>query len=152
MVKGCLACDLTGGRAELPGGVIYRSEHWVLEPCIGPLPVGALILKPLRHITHLWELSAAEAAELGPLLKRASTVISTLSLPDQVYVCLWSHAGWQAGHVHFVLQPAWNSQQAEHSLPGPMLQADLFAANQAPDHDAVRAFAERAREMLSSAG
>lgn len=147
MAEQCLACDLTAGRMELSGGIIHRGEHWVVEPCIGPLPAGTLILKPLRHVTHASELTGSEAAELGPLLRHACRVVSAMASPDQVYVCLWSHAGWRAGHIHFVLQPVWNSQQAAHALPGPMLQAELFIANQVPEMDMVRTCAERARAL-----
>ena len=48
----CLGCGLTGGKLDLPGGRIYATEHWVVEHCIGPLGVGTLIVKPLRHCHH----------------------------------------------------------------------------------------------------
>ncbi len=147
-MKGCLACDLSEGRRELPGGAVYTESCWAVEPCVGPLPVGTLIVKPRRHITHIWELNAEEAAELGPLLARVSGVIQQIAQPDQVYVCLWSHAGWAPGHIHFVLQPVWKEQQAEYPLPGPMLQVELFQANQAPERALVEGFAERARALM----
>jgi hypothetical protein len=58
--------------------------------------------------SHIEDLTAAEVAELGPLLQRVSHAVRVLAESDQVYVCLWSHAGSQAVHVHFVIQPAWN--------------------------------------------
>lgn len=30
-MESCVACDLTGGRAVLPGGVIARESGWVLD-------------------------------------------------------------------------------------------------------------------------
>jgi len=103
-------------------------------------------------VTHVWDLTEGEAAALGPLLRRTSAVIADLLHPDQVYVCLWSHAGWTAGHSHFVLQPVWNAQREAHDLPGPYLQAEMFAENAAPDREAMAAFAGRARALLSPAG
>lgn len=147
-MESCMACDLTQGRLPLPGGRIAATTHWVVEPCVGPFPAGTLIVKPFRHVEHVWDLTASEAAELGPLLARASEAIRTVLAPDQVYVCLWSHAGWQPGHIHFVLQPAWNAQQAEHARPGPFLQVDLFARGQAPDEAAGTDAAERLRAAL----
>jgi diadenosine tetraphosphate (Ap4A) HIT family hydrolase len=35
---------------------------------VGPLGVGTLIVKPLRHCVHVWDLTAEETLELGPLL------------------------------------------------------------------------------------
>ncbi|MCE5258810.1 MAG: hypothetical protein LLG44_07070 [Chloroflexi bacterium] len=147
-MEGCLACDLSEGRRELPGGTVYSGGYWLVEPCVGPLSVGTLIVKPRRHITHIWELNAEEAAELGPLLVRVSAVINELTQPDQVYACLWSHADWEPGHIHFVLQPVWKEQQTEHPLPGPMLQVEMFRANQAPERALAEDFAERARALM----
>ncbi len=143
--NGCLACELTSGRRELPGGRIYETPSWVVEHCIGPLGVGTLIAKPKRHLLHVWELNDTEAAELGPLLRDCSAVIAALVQPDQVYACLWSHVAWTAGHIHFVVQPAWDAMQADHTRPGPFLQVDMFTANEPPPPDNVVAFAERAR-------
>src|SRR6185503_1191241 len=57
-VVGCLACDLTNGRQSAPGGRLEETAHWVVEHCVGPLGVGTLIVKPLRHVEHVAELSA----------------------------------------------------------------------------------------------
>ena len=149
-VEGCLACDLTKGRQDLPGGRIHATEHWAVEHCIGPFGVGALIVKPLRHCLHVADLTAEEAAELGPLLQRVTSTIETIVEPDQVYVCLWSHAGWTPGHIHFVLQPSWDGLSQEHEKPGPFLQADMLRSGEVPPRDAVEAIAERARQLLGS--
>mgnify|MGYP000970640859 FL=1 len=114
--------------------------------------MGALIVKPSRHVTHLWELAEDEAAALGPLLRRVSAALADLLHPDQVYVCLWSHAAWVAGHLHVVVQPVWNAQREAHERPGPFLQADLFAADVAPDREAMAAFAGQVRDALRAAG
>ena len=150
-VEGCLACDLTSGKQELPGGRIYASEHWSVEHCIGPLGVGALIVKPIRHCLGVADLTAEETAELGPLLQRTTSTIKQIVQPDQVYVCLWSHAGWTPGHIHFVLQPSWDKLGQEHEKPGPFLQVDMLGRGEPPPRDEVEAFAERARQLLAEA-
>ena len=78
-VEGCLACDLTAGRKDLPGGRIYANKHWVVESCVGPLPVGTLIIKPLRHVLTFPDLTEQEAAEYGPLLHKVSRVVKELA-------------------------------------------------------------------------
>jgi len=148
MAEGCLACDLMAGRRPLPGGRIHATAHWVVEHCVGPLGLGTLIVKPRRHCLHVWELSEAEASELGPLLRRVTAVLHALLRPDQVYICLWSHTGWQLVHLHFVVQPCWNALQERHARPGPFLQAEMFQAGVTPDPAAVEALAARAREAL----
>src|SRR5688572_29766700 len=122
-VEGCLACDLARGRRALAGGLIHRTRYWLVEHCIGPLGVGTLIVKPERHVVHVWDLTIDESAELGPLLKTTAGVISQLADPDQVYVCLWSHG---PVHIHFVVQPVDRALAVRIDARGPRLQADMF--------------------------
>jgi diadenosine tetraphosphate (Ap4A) HIT family hydrolase len=147
-VQGCLACDLAAGRLELPGGVIAETEHWLVEHTVGPLTLGTLIVKPRRHVVHVWELEDEEARELGPLLRRAAAATAELIAPDQVYVCLWSHMGGRPGHIHFVVQPVTRAAIDETGLYGPALQLALFSAAVSPPPDEIAAFADRARSLL----
>ena len=96
----CLACDLASGRIPLPGGLIHETGTWRVEHCVGPLGLGTLIVKPARHVTAVADLSGQEASELGPLLVRASGIVRELTGADQVYNCLWSHAGGIPVHLH----------------------------------------------------
>jgi len=142
-VDGCLACDLLAGRREAPGGTLAETDLWAVQHCVGPLGVGTLIVKPKRHIIHVADLSAEEAAELGPLLRRAAAAVTTVCDPHQVYVCLWSHAGNVPGHIHWVVQPAEASD--DDSRRGPALQAAMFEAGEPPDPAAIEAIAPRLR-------
>jgi diadenosine tetraphosphate (Ap4A) HIT family hydrolase len=149
-VEDCLACDLTEGRQEPPGGCIFEDEHLRVEHCVGPLGVGTLIVKPKRHVLHVADLNEAEAAGLGPVLQRASTVITELLQPDQTYVCLWSHTGREPVHIHWVVQPVTKAQMNQLDTHGPALQAAMFALRDFPDADAAAAFARNAREIWPS--
>ena len=149
MVEDCLACDLAEGRIPLPGGLIHESARWLVEHCVGPLGVGTLIVKPKRHVVHVWELDEAECAELGPLLRATSDVVARMTEPDQVYVCLWSHQGGVPVHIHFVIQPVTTEQRGR--LGGAAtLQAAMFAAAELPPHGEVEAFADRARTAFAA--
>jgi diadenosine tetraphosphate (Ap4A) HIT family hydrolase len=147
-VEGCLACDLTAGRQPLPGGVILEEDGWLIEHCIGPLGVGTLIVKPRRHVLRFVELTPAEYASFGRVAWLATAALRELLSPDQTYVCQWAHAGWTAGHIHFVVQPAYDANQARHARPGPFLQAELFDAGEPPDDTEVESFCDRAREVI----
>jgi diadenosine tetraphosphate (Ap4A) HIT family hydrolase len=146
-MESCLACELTAGERELPGGRIHETQHWVVEHCVGPLGVGTLIVKPRRHITHVWDLDGAEASELGPLLQRVAAAIHELLAPEQLYVTLWSHAGGTPVHIHWVLQPV----GAEHpdGLFGPHLQVAMFDRGEAPPPDRVETVAAELRGLLA---
>jgi diadenosine tetraphosphate (Ap4A) HIT family hydrolase len=144
-----MACQLIAGERKLIGGRIFQTEHWVVEHCVGTLGVGTLILKPFRHVVGLAEMSDAEAADLGPLMQRATAVIKALTDADQVYACLWSHANWTPGHIHFVLQPTWNALRSRYPGPGPTLQMAMFTEAQSLDPDAVQSLCARARSAFA---
>jgi len=147
-IEGCLACDLTFGRRTLPGGRIHETAHWIVEHCVGPLGVGALLVKPTRHVTAVGELSEDEAAELGPLLREVARVVDELVRPEQVYVGLWSHAGRRRVHIHFVVQPATTAAIESLGDYGPALQAKMFQRGELPPTGEVEVFAARARQMF----
>jgi diadenosine tetraphosphate (Ap4A) HIT family hydrolase len=149
MADECLACALAAGRRPLPGGRIFRTEFWLVEHCVGPLGLGTLIVKPERHVTAVAGLSAAEAAELGPLLRQASWVAGQLAGADQVYNCLWSHLGGQPGHSHYVVQPVTREQMAAYEAFGPGLQVAMSRAGDVPDEAEVARLAERARQLFA---
>lgn len=148
----CLACDLADGTRELPGDRVAETERWIVEHCIGPLGVGTLVVKPRRHVLQVADLTGEEADELGPLLQRTASVVRSLTGADQVYVCLWSHAGWEAVHIHFVVQPVSSELRDAHPQPGPSMQAAMFEEGALPDRSAVEAFCDRARAAFDADG
>jgi diadenosine tetraphosphate (Ap4A) HIT family hydrolase len=149
MGDNCLACDLAAGRLPLPGGLIHRTDSWLVEHCVGPLGLGTLIVKPERHVTAVADLSPSESAELGPLLRQASWVASQLVPAEQVYNCLWSHAGAIPGHIHYVVQPVTRDQMGPDDRHGPGLQMEMFGAGVTPDAADVDAIADRARQLFA---
>jgi diadenosine tetraphosphate (Ap4A) HIT family hydrolase len=135
---------------DVPGGVIHETGRWVIDHCVGPLGIGTLIVRPKRHVVHVADLEDDEAAELGPLLRRTTAVVTQLVVPDQVYVTLWSHAGGEPGeakpgHIHFVVQPVTRELIDEIGERGPHLQVAMFDRRKDPDPDAMAEFADRAR-------
>jgi diadenosine tetraphosphate (Ap4A) HIT family hydrolase len=133
------------------GGCIHRTEHWFVDHCIGPLGVGTLIIKPNRHVVHVSDLQAAEAAELGVVLQQAAAVVTALERPEQVYVTLWSHMHAVPGHIHFVVQPVTRARMDEHEgRHGVRLQVEMFDRRISPDPAEAAAFADRAREAWPS--
>jgi diadenosine tetraphosphate (Ap4A) HIT family hydrolase len=146
----CFACALAAGRKPLPGGLIYRTDAWLVEHCIGPLGLGTLIVKPERHVTVVADLTPAEAAELDPLLQRASSVVGDLVDADQIYNCLWWHSGGVPVHIHYVIQPVSKQLMARYESHGPYLQAAMFRAGVAPDPRDVASVADRARQLFAA--
>jgi len=137
-----MACRLTTGELEVPGGCIHQTDHWRVEHCIGPLGVGTLIVKPRRHVLYVADLTDEEAEELGPLLRQTAKVVEHLTEAEQVYVTLWSHG---PVHIHWVVQPVTATQVEEAELHGPRLQVLMFDLGESPDPVEAATFAERAR-------
>jgi diadenosine tetraphosphate (Ap4A) HIT family hydrolase len=144
-IDDCLACALSEDRLPRPGGLLHRTDGWLVDHCTGPLGVGTLIVKPERHVLHVADLTSTEAAELGPLLRLGSQVVTDLCQPDQVYVCLWSHAGFQPVHIHFVVQPVMNADARSVGSAGPTYQSAMFAAKAPLPIEEVEEFCARAK-------
>jgi len=141
----CMACALSNGTRTLPGGLIHRTRFWLVEHCIGPLGLGTLVVKPERHVTSVADLSEAEAIELGPLLRRASIVAGQLVDANQIYNCLWSHAGGEPVHIHYVVQPVTEDQMSHFGVHGPNLQVAMFSLDEPPAIVEVERIANLAR-------
>jgi diadenosine tetraphosphate (Ap4A) HIT family hydrolase len=146
----CFACALSQGKLPLPGGLIFRTDHWLVEHCVGPLGLGTLVVKPERHVTAVAALDDGEVRELGPLLRQASSVATRLVGANQVYNCLWSHAGGAPVHVHYVIQPVTREQMADYASLGPALHAEMLSTGPAPDPREVDRIADRARRLFTS--
>ena len=103
------------------------------------------MVKPLRHVERVADLTSAEAAEMGIVLHRAAAVVGGLTTASQVYVCLWSHG---PAHIHFVVQPETGTQVDLFGNWGPALQAAMFERGDLPEPAEVERFASRARRAF----
>jgi diadenosine tetraphosphate (Ap4A) HIT family hydrolase len=119
---------------------------------VGPLGLGTLIVKPERHVTRVGSLTVDEAAELGPLLRRTSAVAEQLVRAEQVYNCLWSHAGGVPVHIHYVVQPVTAVQMADFEAHGPGLQLAMLAGDAVPHEWEIDRVADRARQAFAASG
>lgn len=151
----CFACELIEDPTKVPGGRIATMGTWVVEHCVGPLGVGTVVVKPLRHVIHVADLDQVETAELGPVLARVTRAVADAASelgdpPGQVYVCLWSHAHRQPGHIHFVVQPVGERLMARHDAHGPELQVRMFHANEPMEEAWLIGAAERIRRHLNA--
>jgi diadenosine tetraphosphate (Ap4A) HIT family hydrolase len=149
----CLACELIEHPERVPGGRIATIGRWVVEHCVGPLGVGTVVVKPIRHVIHLADLDSTEGAELGPLLTNVARAVTLASsevgnAPRQVYACLWSHAQREPGHIHFVVQPVGTALMERLDAHGPELQVRMFKAAEQMDATLMADAAERIRAHL----
>jgi diadenosine tetraphosphate (Ap4A) HIT family hydrolase len=110
----CSICDQVAGRVPAPGGPIHDDGLWVVSHHTGPhTDPGELIVKARRHCESLAELTPAEAAALGPVLRAAVSAIERVVRPERTYVASY---GERVRHVHFFLLPRTRALPAGHVL------------------------------------
>ena len=112
--EGCSVCAEVAGRIAAPGGVVFQNEWWVVAHHTGPwTDPGELIVKARRHVESLAELTPAETAALGPVLRAAVAAVERVVRPERVYVASY---GERVRHVHFFLLPRTTSLPAGHVM------------------------------------
>ena len=110
--ESCSVCAEVAGRITAPCGVVYRNEWWEVAHHTGlQTDPGELIVKLRRHAESLAELTPAEAAALGPVLRSAVAAVERVIRPQRVYVASY---GERVRHVHFFLLPRTTSLPAGH--------------------------------------
>lgn len=96
----CFSCN-NSERPDLPARErIYIGPGWRVAHAFGTALPGWMVLLPRRHVTALDELTAAEAEELGPLLRAVTWALREVTGCDKTYVALFAEAEGFA-HVHF---------------------------------------------------
>jgi diadenosine tetraphosphate (Ap4A) HIT family hydrolase len=103
----------------------------------------------MRHVVHLADLNEIESAELGQLLRQTAAAVTEVTKPEQVYTCLWSHAGAVPVHIHFVIQPITRSEMARFNAHGPDLQTAMFRNGELPDPNEVDLICEQLRSIFA---
>jgi hypothetical protein len=103
------------------------------------------------RVLHVWDLTAVELDDMGPLIGSASVVVRRLTDCDQCYVCLWSHSGFAPSHIHYVIQPVSNEMRLRYDNAGPSLQVEMFRLGELPANELVEAFCDRARAEFQRA-
>ncbi len=99
----CSACAEIAGQVSAPGGVIHDDGLWLVSHHTGPFTdPGELIVKPRRHCEALSELTPAEAASLGPVLRAAVGALERVVVAERIYAVSFNE---RVRHLHFLLLP-----------------------------------------------
>jgi diadenosine tetraphosphate (Ap4A) HIT family hydrolase len=103
---GCRSCELVArrDRGEAPlWDAIVRTAHWDVVHCWPTSHEGWLVLAVRVHRDSIADLTADEAAELGPLLRVASQALHERVGAVKTYVAQFAeHPDHQHVHVHLV--------------------------------------------------
>jgi diadenosine tetraphosphate (Ap4A) HIT family hydrolase len=100
----CVSCT-NNARSDLPPRErVYVGPRWRAAHAFDCAVPGWLVLLPMRHVTALDELTADEAADLGPLLRALTAALRKVTGCQKTYVALFAEADGFA-HVHFHVIP-----------------------------------------------
>ena len=100
----CLFCEIVAGK--IPARVAYQDETILAFHDINPQgPVHMLII-PKRHITSLVDLTPADDALVGSLVRRARDLAKAEGLEPRGYRLVFNYgddAGYSVYHAHLHL-------------------------------------------------
>jgi len=115
----CHTCELTmrrdAGNAPLWDS-IERTDYWDVVHSYNTALVGWLVLVARRHISAIDELSEAEAAELGSLIRRVSLALKEVTGCTKTYVVQFAEHP-DHPHVHFHIVPRMADQPEDRRGP-----------------------------------
>ncbi|HLI43747.1 MAG TPA: HIT family protein [Acidimicrobiales bacterium] len=101
---GCYSCEqeALGAAAEERERILVTAT-WRVAHAFNSSAEGWLILLPRRHVETIVELTAAEAADLGPLVQRVSRALHDELGCEKTYLAQFSEAeGFRHLHFHVV--------------------------------------------------
>ncbi len=100
----CLFCEIVAGR--IPAKVAYQDDEVLAFHDINPQgPVHVLVV-PKRHITSLLDLTPAEDAVVGTLVRKARDLAAEQGLAERGFRLVFNcgeDAGYSVYHIHLHL-------------------------------------------------
>jgi diadenosine tetraphosphate (Ap4A) HIT family hydrolase len=127
---------------------IFRTQYWdVVHNYDTSLP-GWLVLVAKRHMAALDEMSEAEAAELGILLRTVSLALKQVTGCLKTYVLQFAEHP-QHPHVHFHIVPRM-PDQPETRRGARIMEYAGVAEDERVDEAAMNRLGEQVRQILSA--
>lgn len=146
----CHTCELTAQRdkGEAPlWDNIFRTRYWDVVHSYNTSLPGWLVLVARRHIAAIDEMSEAEAAELGSLLRQVSLSLKQVTGCLKTYVMQFAEHP-RHPHVHFHVVPRMKDQPDTHRGPKIMNYLTVSEADYV-DEATMNALGEQIRQALS---
>jgi histidine triad (HIT) family protein len=103
-VTDCLFCRLIAG--EIPANIVHQNDHVVAFKDITPQAPTHVLVVPRRHIASLNDLSPADDALIGEMIRTAANIAQEAGHADRGYRTVFNcnaDAGQTVFHVHLHL-------------------------------------------------
>ncbi len=100
----CLFCKLAAG--QIPATLLFQDEHLVAFNDINPQAPLHLLIIPRKHIASLNDLSAADDALAGEMVRRAAALAREHGYDERGYRTVFNtnrDAGQTVFHIHLHL-------------------------------------------------
>jgi histidine triad (HIT) family protein len=100
----CLFCEISAGR--IPSRIAYQDEDVLAFHDIKPEAPVHVLLIPRKHITSLTDLTPADDAVMGGLVRRARDLARELGLGERGFRLVFNcgeDAGYSVYHIHLHL-------------------------------------------------
>lgn len=82
----CLGCRIAEGAERPAGGVVARTDHFLVHGLAGPCAIpGWMVVTSVRHLRGWYDLEEAEAAALGALASRVMRIQRRILQAEHVY-------------------------------------------------------------------
>lgn len=102
IINGCLGCEISSGRLNPIGGILYKDEYFSVSQDF-ELPInGFIIISSIKHFENLNELSDVERTILIQLINRIIELLKSYNIADSFNVILEEKKGY---HFHVWIMP-----------------------------------------------
>lgn len=101
-VKGCLGCEIAGGKLLPFGGILYKDEYFTIAQDF-ELPIdGFIVISSNRHIEKFTDLTSDERIDLISLINKTLIILRENKVAEEFNVILEEKQGY---HFHIWLMP-----------------------------------------------
>jgi histidine triad (HIT) family protein len=100
-ITDCLFCKIVAG--EIPGAIVYQDDTLVAFKDINPQAPMHVLVVPRRHIATLNDLSDADDALVGEMMRRAAALAKEHGYAERGYRTVFNcnaDAGQTVFHIH----------------------------------------------------
>jgi histidine triad (HIT) family protein len=100
----CLFCEIVAGR--IPARVVYQDERLVAFHDINPQAPSHTLIIPRKHVTSLLELTPADDALMGGIIRTASDLARQAGVAESGFRLVFNcgeDAGYSVYHIHLHL-------------------------------------------------
>jgi diadenosine tetraphosphate (Ap4A) HIT family hydrolase len=145
----CRICAVSSGAAEVPHGLLYQDDLWVVRHSAPPYGVaGGLTLQTRRHVAEPADFNDAETRSFGPTLRYFEGVLREITGSLRIYTAAM---GESFPHFHGHMVPRYRETPNDAKAWGVFdLSRQAAEGTVQVDEDEVKRIVEAFRARVAS--